>query len=64
MKRKIKQLVPSAAIIDAMDSDTSVSLDGLENYKALATEVVSDKGQVEGTLLYVPGVSVRLLLGK
>lgn len=46
-----------------MDSNVSVQLASVENYKALVTEV-TENGTVEGTILYIPGISYRTLQGK
>lgn len=57
----VKQLKPSDALVFALDSDVSLTLGKLANYRALVSEVIDDEGNLEGTILYVPGISHQML---
>lgn len=63
-KLKVKQLETSAAIEHVTDSNIGSKLKVFDSdYTALVTEVLKD-GKLEGTVLYIPGVSYKTLLDK
>ena len=59
-KKLVQKIDLDEAIRLAMDSDTGTSLTALEGYKVLVSEVTV-KGEVEGTLLFVPGITFKQL---
>lgn len=56
-KLKVKQYDKNAPIEWVMDSDVSIKL--VNGYKALVTEVTDENGNVEGTILYIPGINYK-----
>lgn len=61
---RVKQLDVSASVEHTMDSNVKTALEVLDiGYIALVHEVVKN-GEVEGTLLYIPGVNYKTLRGK
>jgi len=62
--KKINTVDVSAAVELVTDSNVGTKLEVLDvGYTALVSEVVKD-GQVEGTILYIPGVTYKTLRGK
>jgi len=57
-KKKVKQVDSSAAVEHVMDTDTKVNIGILGGWNALASEVYKD-GEFEGTVLYVPGATLK-----
>jgi len=61
---KVKQVDVSAAVELVTDSNIKTQLEVLDSgYFALVSEVVKNN-KVEGTILYVPGVTYKTLRGK
>jgi hypothetical protein len=61
---KVQQVDISAAVERVIDSNVGKKLELLDiGYTALITEVY-DEDKLEGTVLYIPGISYKTLLGK
>lgn len=65
-KLKVNKTDPTSAVTYVLDSNVSVVLNKLDGaYHALVTEVYeADSPGIQGVILYVPGVTYKLLCGK
>lgn len=56
----IKKVRTYSSIELVMDTPTRARVGALDkDYHALASEVIDEKGQVQGTILYVPGIRFK-----